>query len=93
MEEERPSMGTVYEVDFLEKFDELVRRYAESHSEEFEEWKRSRRRKQRPPEGEGHEDDQGKESIRKCPGRNARAGGKRISSQLSAFIIHQWRQK
>lgn len=40
MEEERPSIGTVYEVDFLEKFDELVRRYAESHSKEFREWKK-----------------------------------------------------
>lgn len=59
MEEERPSMGTVYEVDFLEKFDELVRRYAEDHAEEFKEWKGSRRRKKRPPEGEGHENYQG----------------------------------
>lgn len=45
MEEERPSMGTVYEVDFLEKFDELVKQYTEDHAEEFREWKKKQAEK------------------------------------------------
>lgn len=46
MEEERPSMGTVYEVDFLEKFDELVKQYTEDHAKEFREWKKKQAEKE-----------------------------------------------
>lgn len=46
MEEERPSMGTVYEVDFLEKFDELVKQYTKDHAEEFREWKKKQAEKE-----------------------------------------------
>lgn len=46
MGEERPSMGTAYEVEFLEKIASLAHRYAEEHREEFEKWKKEQAEKE-----------------------------------------------